>query len=108
MSLLNGSIPLYQDIKYMENMPPNCWIPNLNSTGNGTENCLKRPITSGPEPTPSLWTYLTTEAVPLNKFNNTATVFYLGVGHCFAWQGTRPCVNCSSSYPNFILTELIL
>src|SRR5882762_9227360 len=31
-----------------------------------------------------------------------------GVGHCFAWQGTRPCVNCSSSCPNFILTELTL
>src|SRR5882762_5479640 len=29
-------------------------------------------------------------------------------GPFFAWQGTRPCVNCSSSYPNFILTELIL
>ena len=27
-------------------------------------------------------------------------------GHCFAWQGTHPCVNCSSSCPNFILTEL--
>src|SRR6202790_2249817 len=23
-----------------------------------------------------------------------------GVGHCFAWQGTRPSVNCSSSCPN--------
>jgi hypothetical protein len=31
-----------------------------------------------------------------------------GVGHCFAWQSTRPCVNCSSSCPNFILTELTL
>jgi len=25
-----------------------------------------------------------------------------GVGHCFAWQGTRPCVNCSSIMSNFI------
>src|SRR5882762_2500790 len=31
-----------------------------------------------------------------------------GVGHCFAWQGTHPCVNCSSSCPKFILTELTL
>ena len=30
-----------------------------------------------------------------------------GVGHCFAWQVTSPCVNCSSC-PNFILIELTL
>src|SRR5882762_3117272 len=38
-----------------------------------------------------------------------STTFQLGgVGHCFAWQGTRPYVNYSSSCPNLILTELIL